>query len=420
MFGVDLAQQTAFSASMQLGATHDMLQSDAIVARIDGPSPEYLRGAVYDAYDYRHWKMTPPRRELVKVRATPGGTTHIELDKSAPVGSDLRWFVPPSACAFDHDVEADAFGVIRRASGDRELRYSTSGCSPAPVLPPTSVDVQMMESTRAAETIATMAAEWTAGATTDRDKLKRIHHELAKYEYSLDVPRFAMVDPIVDFLTIHKAGHCEYFASAMVLMARSQGIPARVIGGFRTSEINPITHQTIVRDRHAHAWVEAWYDDAWHAWDPTPASSGPGLARSFLDHVGDLSSLAWERLTSIGPLGYALILLGFIAVLLVVRSIGNFLTRPRRRRIQQAMDRPLPCFEALTEALAKVGFQRDESEPIESFAARIPHDEIAAALTAYAAFRYGGIGDEAAVVRAASSALKATSSVSRPSPSPSS
>ena len=84
------------------------------------------------------------------------------------------------------------------------------------------------------------------------------------------------------------------------------------------------------------------------------------------------------------------------------------------------MDRPLPCFEALTEALARVGFQRDESEPIESFAGRIPNDEIAAALTAYAAFRYGGIGDEAAVVRAAERARKATSSFSPRSPSPSS
>jgi hypothetical protein len=205
----------------------------------------------------------------------------------------------------------------------------------------------------------------------------------------------------------------------MVLMARTQGIPARVIGGFRVTEINPITNQAIVRDRNAHAWVEAWYDGAWHAWDPTPASNAPGLTRSFLDHIGDLWSLAWERLTSIGPLGYALILLGVIAVLLVIRSIGNFLTRPRRRRIQRAMDRPLPCFEGLTEALARIGFQRDESEPIESFAQRIPNDEIAAALTAYAAFRYGGIGDEAAVVRAAERARKATSSFSRDPRSPS-
>jgi hypothetical protein len=418
MFGIDPAQQTAFSTRMMLGATHDLLQSDAIVARIDGKHPEYLRGAVYDSYDGAAWKTTMVGRVRRKADTAAESTTHIELDKSAPSGSDdLRWFLPPDACGFDHEIEVDAFGVARRESGDRNIRYSTSGCTPPVTHAPTAADLEVTG--RMAVTVRDMATTWTRGAATDREKLKRLEHELAKYEYSLEVPRSAQVDPIIDFLTIHKAGHCEYFASAMVLMARTQGIPARVIGGFRVTEINPITNQAIVRDRNAHAWVEAWYDGAWHAWDPTPASNAPGLTRSFLDHIGDLWSLAWERLTSIGPLGYALILLGVIAVLLVIRSIGNFLTRPRRRRIQRAMDRPLPCFEALTEALARIGFQRDESEPIESFAQRIPNDEIAAALTAYAAFRYGGIGDEAAVVRAAERARKATSSFSRDPRSPS-
>lgn len=416
MFGVDLAQQTAFSTRMMLGATHDLLQSDAIVARIDGAHPEYLRGAVYDEYDGAAWKTTTAGRARAKATLAAPGTrasTHIELDKSAPSGSsDLRWFLPPDACGFDHEIEIDAFGVARRQSGDRDIRYSTSGCSPVIARPPTATDVEVFGA-RMTATVKDLAARWTEGAGTDREKLKRIHHELAKYEYSLNVPRSSEVDPIVDFLTIHKAGHCEYFASAMVLMARTQGIPARVVGGFRVTEVNPITHQAIVRDRNAHAWVEAWHDGAWHAWDPTPASSEVGVARSFLDHVGDLWSLAWERLTSIGPLGYAVILLGVIAVLLVIRAMGNYLARPRRRRTQRAMDRPLPCFEALTDALAALGFVRDESEPIESFAGRIPHDEIAAALTAYAAFRYGGIGEEAAVVRAAERARKATSSLSR-------
>ncbi|MFO0740630.1 MAG: transglutaminaseTgpA domain-containing protein [Labilithrix sp.] len=412
MFGVDPMQQTAFSTSMMLGATHDLLKSDAIVARIDGGAPEYLRGAVYDRYEHARWVTTMEGRSRTKLPATPGGTIHMVLDKSAPTGSDdLRWFLPPNACGVDHEVQVDAFGVARRVSGDRELRYSTSGCAPAAVRPATTTDLEV--DAQLAKTLRPLAGQWTAGATTEREKLKSIERELAKFEYSLDVPRFGNIDPIVDFLTYHKAGHCEFFASTMVLMARTQGIHARVIGGFRVTEINPITHQAIVRDRNAHAWVEAWYDGSWHAWDPTPASEGPGAARSFLDHASDLWALVWERLTSIGPLGYAMILAGIIAVLLAIRSIGRFLARPRRRRTQQAMDRPLPCFETLTTALAAVGFPRDESEPIEAFAERIPSPEIAAALNAYAAFRYGGVGEENAVVRAAERAVKATSSLPR-------
>jgi transglutaminase-like putative cysteine protease len=415
MFGADPLQATAFSTHMQLGATHDLLQSDAIVARIDNGEPEYLRGAVYDRYTGEGWTTTSEGRTRRLVAATPPSssrpTTHITLDKSAPTGSDdLRWFLPPAACAFDHEVEVDLFGVARRVSGDRELSFSMSGCTPAVTRPATAMDLDISPSLAA--TLAPLAAQWSAGATTEKEKLERISRELAKFEYSLDVPRDKELDPIVDFLTVHKAGHCEYFASTMVLMARTQGIHARVIGGFRVSEVNPITHQSIVRDRNAHAWVEAWYGGEWHAWDPTPASGGPGWGRSFLDHAGDLWSLAWDRLASIGPLGYAIVLLAIIAVLLVIRSIGNFLGRPRRRRSQQAMDKPLPCFEALTNALSAKGFSRDEAEPIEAFAGRIPHADIAAALNAYAAFRYGGIGEEAAVVRAAEDAVKVTSSLS--------
>lgn len=410
MLGVDPAQQTAFSTSMILGATHDLLKSDAIVARIDGEAPAYLRGAVYDRYEHARWITTLEARTRTPMPATPGGAIHMTLDKSAPSGSDdLRWFLPPAACGFDHEVEVDLFGVTRRVSGDRELRYSTSGCAPAPVRPPAATDLEVPLDL--ARTLAPIGEQWTAGAATEKEKLKRISDELAKFEYSLDVPRFGNIDPIVDFLTYHRAGHCEFFASTMVLLARTRGVPARVIGGFRISEINPITHQAIVRDRNAHAWVEAWYDGAWHAWDPTPASEGPGMARSFLDHAGDLWSLAWERLTSIGPLGYAIILLAVIGVLLTIRALGNYLRRPRRRRRAQAMDRPLPCFEALIDALAAVGFPRDESEPIEAFAGRIPNRAIADALTAYAAFRYGGVGDETSIVRAAEKATKATSSL---------
>lgn len=413
MLGVDPIQQTAFSTTMMLGATHDLLKSDAIVARIDGAPAEYLRGAVYDRYDFGRWITSPEGRARTLLAATPGGPARIELDKSAPTGSaDLRWFLPPNACGFDHGIEVDGFGVARRVSGDRQLRYATGGCSPAPVRPPTAVDLELTG--RSVVALTELAERWTAGASSPREKLKRIERELARYEYSLEVPRTPNVDPILDFLTIHRAGHCEFFASAMALLARTQGIQARVVGGFRTTEVNPLTGQTIVRDRHAHAWVEAWHDGGWHAWDPTPSADGPSAARSLLDHAGDLWALARERLTAIGPLGYAILLAAFALLLYVARTIGDLLRRPRRRRLAQALDRPLPCFEALSAALAAAGFVRDDAEPIEAFAARIPSAEIASALGAYAALRYGGVGREADVVRRAEQATKLTSSLPPP------
>ena len=83
----------------------------------------------------------------------------------------------------------------------------------------------------------------------------------APFEYSLNRPPPAPnVDPIEDFVTRNRSGHCEYFASALALMLRSQGIPARMVIGYRGGECNPLGDFFDVRQLHAHAWVEAYLE----------------------------------------------------------------------------------------------------------------------------------------------------------------
>ncbi len=113
-----------------------------------------------------------------------------------------------------------------------------------------------------------------------------------RYTYTLNLDevqaeRKPNVDPIEDFVNNHHKGHCEYFASALTLMLRSQGIPARMVIGYRPSEFNYIGNYFVVRQRDAHAWVEAYMrpeeipDEAinpeerhagggWMRLDPTP------------------------------------------------------------------------------------------------------------------------------------------------------
>ncbi|MBX3226586.1 MAG: transglutaminase domain-containing protein [Labilithrix sp.] len=408
ILGVDGDETTAFSTTMRLGATRGMLQSNAIVARIEGaPGVEYLRGAVYDTYNGAYWITSSEGGKRTTSAARPGAPARITLDRNAPAGADMRWFLPPGACGFDRDVEVDAFGVVRRGSAPnpQRLGFATAGCAPIAARPPTERDLEVLRDVR--DRIEPLAAAATARAATPHDKLLALSREPFRgFEYSLAVERDPGVDPIADFMTVHRAGHCEMFASAMVLMARTQGIPARVVGGYRASEVNPITGQTVVRDRNAHAWVEAWYDGAWHAFDPTPGSDAP-LRRGFLDHAGDLWDLALDRLAEIGPLGYAAGLGALVVVLLAIRQATNWLRRPRRVRAARAMERPLPCFETLLRALEEAGFARDPSEPLESFAARVP-PVAAAAVAAYAAFRYGGVGDERAVVQEVEIAARET------------
>ncbi len=429
--GGDAEEATAFSTRMVLGSTRGMLLSDTVVMRIEGERPEYLRGAVYDHYDPPFWVTTVEGRKGHAAPAPPAsdaGTTRMTLVRGAPNGEDMRWFLPGNACDLrvpSGAIEIDAFGVVRRGRGDdpATLTYRTRDCAvpQAHVAPPSPADLDVPPRVRRA--LEAIAEGWTAGANTDREKLQAIEQELSRFEYSLAVPRDVGIDPIVDFVSVHRAGHCEMFASAMALMARMSGIPARVVGGYRVTEVNPITGLAVVRDRNAHAWVEAWVDGAWRGWDPTPASETFAPRPGAVDHVRDALALGFEAVVSLlarlGLLGIAAVLVAIVAVLSALRWVAARL-RVRRLRGARRAALPLPCFEALTDALARAGHTREPSEPIELFARRLEQDtaawarEASQALLDYARFRYGEIGEESDVARAVERAARAVSTATPP------
>ncbi|MSQ71845.1 MAG: hypothetical protein EXR27_11245 [Betaproteobacteria bacterium] len=74
------------------------------------------------------------------------------------------------------------------------------------------------------------------------------------------------------FLTETRAGHCEHFATATVLLLRAAGIPARYATGFSVREWSAMEGLYLVRQRHAHAWAEAWLEGTWQDIDTTPGS----------------------------------------------------------------------------------------------------------------------------------------------------
>ena len=109
-------------------------------------------------------------------------------------------------------------------------------------------------------------------------------------------------DPTEWFLFTHRAGHCEYFASAMAVLCRSVGINARVITGFVATEYNEATGHYLVRQSNAHAWVEVEIGPGvWRTFDPTPPSdfqrvhevSQSWLARA--QRMFDAVEFAWIR-----------------------------------------------------------------------------------------------------------------------------
>ncbi len=119
-------------------------------------------------------------------------------------------------------------------------------------------------------------AEIIDGAESDYDKLCKMESWLASQEYTLDVDDIKWVrsegDFLDYFLNVNSSGYCSYFATAFVLMARSEGIPARYVQGYRVPSSKVMTVD--VTSNMAHSWAEAYIEGVgWIRFDPTPGYS---------------------------------------------------------------------------------------------------------------------------------------------------
>src|SRR2546426_2038282 len=106
------------------------------------------------------------------------------------------------------------------------------------------------------------------------DMARAIESQLrSDYGYTLQM-KASGPNPLSDFLFHVRAGHCEYFSTAMAVMLRTQNIPARVVNGFLSGEYNDAAGAYTVRQSDAHSWVEVYFPatNSWVTFDPTPAA----------------------------------------------------------------------------------------------------------------------------------------------------
>ena len=125
------------------------------------------------------------------------------------------------------------------------------------------------------ERVAELAQDVVGGVADPRVRAQRVERYLradGEFRYTLEQPETEGKDPLHVFLFEAKAGHCEYFSTAMAIMMRSLGLPARNVTGFLGADYNPYGEYYAVRNGNAHSWVEVLIDDRWVTFDPTPAS----------------------------------------------------------------------------------------------------------------------------------------------------
>jgi hypothetical protein len=124
-------------------------------------------------------------------------------------------------------------------------------------------------------------------------------HLLENYRYSLEADTATLSHPLEEFLFTRKTGYCEHYATAMVVMLRTVGIPARLVTGFLATEWNEFGGYFTVRQRDAHAWVEVYFPrSGWITMDPTPTVSAAVATSRWdsLSRLGESFQLQWDRL----------------------------------------------------------------------------------------------------------------------------
>ncbi len=116
-----------------------------------------------------------------------------------------------------------------------------------------------------------LALDLTAGQVNIYDRAMAIETYLRQFPYSLDVPAPPSNRDVADyFLFDLKKGYCDYFATTMVVLARSAGLPARLVTGYSSGEYNYTDHRFVVVAANSHAWVEIYFREiGWVEFEPT-------------------------------------------------------------------------------------------------------------------------------------------------------
>jgi transglutaminase-like putative cysteine protease len=417
------ASRTGFTDSMALGSLGGMLQSNDVVMRVRGPAPPLVRGVVLVDYTAGQWNAMRemPPREIVETAAAPDDPTqYVEIEHAS---DPRRYFLPLGArdvIISSRVAQRDVTQVFQPSAGFAAKRvwFARDGEGPPPQAPGPE---DLTSPFSLGPTLQATLASWGVHDQPPRERIEMIAERLrSDFTYSLDFDRSTGRDPIIDFLTENRQGHCEYFASAMVLLARAARVPARVVAGYRVQEVSPFGYH-IVRERDAHSWAEVWIDDRWQTIDPTPGAPFEDPARAqtpTLSALFDALSTAWEVVDDwLGrrtPFELSLMLIGLFAALILYRTLRA--VRAPKRALGGVVDPPLPAFVELARALERRGLRRDPSLTLRRLAERVAtagevpepaRGPATAAIRSYEALRYGRKGDPGEVERRLREAARA-------------
>jgi transglutaminase-like putative cysteine protease len=304
-----------------------------------GPIPRYWRARVLNLYNGRYWTtnahVSPFDSLAVGDQDVPGMIVQdiedLRTDRTLVVGLADVFGVDLTAQAERLPdgtlvalTEKDAAQHYRVLSRPQELAAQPRPDGPPPDMSgylglPRNYSPRVTDLTRAI--IGTREGAYTRALALE-DYLRGL-----PYTYQVQ-PLPANGDAVEQFLFDMRAGYCTYYASAMAVMARSLGIPARVAIGYATGEYDQASGAYLIRQSDAHAWPELYIDGRWLPFEPTPIRPLPARIQSSTAPEPEQPPAPAVEDRTTGPL----IWVGVLALVTLLVLFGIWLGRPRAPR----------------------------------------------------------------------------------------
>ena len=268
-------------------------------------TPLRLRGNLYDRFKDGEWQQTFRGLRWVNARngaftvARPAGFTRTAIVQMRPQGGKL--FLPVGTYAVN--------GVSTLYEGPSRETYHTYDRGMLNLTASMAFNIEPVRPGRPpamsgypiSPAVTTLAREIVGTETQPARQAALIENYLVRnYKYIATNALPAQAMSLEEFLLSKRAGHCEYFAAAMVALLNAVDVPARIAGGFYGGRLNPLTGYYAVRREDAHAWTEVWDGRQWRTFDATPPALRPGSAQgsafsAYLSAVSDSVTYFWDR-----------------------------------------------------------------------------------------------------------------------------
>jgi len=304
-----------------IGDIGQLKLSGEIVLRVKplaGPVPVYLRESCFRKYNSQIWQTAGRTNDFVGVNHAvtnendwpllPGPERPGKVQIAAYLENWSREQqepegilpLPSGVVRLDNlpafTLQKNSFGTVLAVGPGLMIYQAQFGPGPTLDCPPDpNWDLQVPPNEKPA--VDQVVAELKASGLDDEHKLLAVQQFFARqFTYTLWIkptaPGLTNVTPIGNFLLHSRAGYCEYFATATVLLLRELHLPARYCIGYVVHEMSG--HQFVVRERDAHAWCLVWSarQQAWETFDTTPSTGDANAGWHLTQPLSD----AWSWL----------------------------------------------------------------------------------------------------------------------------